>query len=88
MRPGEEHFDGLDRDIWKNYVIPENGRITARAAIRMYSDEAREMYGNGCHASGNMIEYLCSVYDTGKRLGGSKLLLDSRIADRISIGRR
>lgn len=45
MCPKEEYFDGFDQSTWEDYVIYEDGKIAARAAIWMYSDEAWEVAG-------------------------------------------
>lgn len=45
MRPKEEYFDGFDQSTWKDYVILEDGKIVARAAVWMYSEEAWEVAG-------------------------------------------
>lgn len=54
----EEYFDdGIDYDIWDDYVILEDGKIVARAGIWKYSQTAWEVAGVS-----TLPEYRCKGY--------------------------
>ena len=54
----EEYFgDGIDYELWDDYVIWEDGRIVSRAAIWKYSQTAWEVA-----AVSTLPEYRCKGY--------------------------